>query len=422
MAFEHNLKQKIIDISNLNFDNLKRISSQNDINNIKCEFKDHTTPLYNLSPKQKIVALGDIHGDLTSLLVILFGAELINTNLEWIGGNTFLIFTGDLLDNYRGPHSVVSMKQHPADEITIISYIADLNIQALKTEGRVVLTLGNHELLNIIHNDFRYVSEQTKQYFKEYISKRKEQFKPNSILRQKLSCLFEPFIIINNKYFFCHAGPTPEFINDLNTHYPHLRNMDEKLIQFTIDTKNIVSGLNENDPSKQWIIEHMTSIKNGNEFRGSFFWTRYYGTKNAGCDIYDTTSKLLGINDLILIKGHDTQNDQIINESCNKKIYLSDTGMSRAFLSKGPQNSEKLISDYMYYIEIENNIFSMSRVRLSLTEKVYKKKLEQFIYNDTNPPPKSLLDKIKDKTGMAVTDFRNKLYHIVRGSPSSFQY
>jgi hypothetical protein len=64
----------------------------------------------------------------------------------------------------------------------------------------------------------------------------------------------------------------------------------------------------------------------------------------------------------------------------------------------------------------------MSRVRLSLTEKVYKKKLEQFIYNDTNPPPKSLLDKIKDKTGMAVTDFRNKLYHIVRGSPSSFQY
>jgi hypothetical protein len=417
---EQEIKQKIVDISNLNFNNLKRISSQNDIDNIKCEFKDHRSPLYNISPTQKIVALGDIHGDLTSLLVILFGAELINTNLEWIGGNTFLVFTGDLLDNYRDSESIDFMKQHPADEITIISYLADLNTQALKTEGRVLLTLGNHELMNIIDNDFRYVSKQTKQFFKDYISSRNEQFKPNSILRQKISCLFEPLIIINKKYLFCHAGPTPEFIVDLNLHYAHKKNMDEKLIEFTRDIKNVISGATQNDPRNKWIIDHIKSVRNKKHFNGSFFWTRYYGKKNLGCDVYDTSVSLLGLGNLILIKGHDVQNKT--NESCNKKIYLADTRMSRSFLDKSDQNSQKLISDYMYFIEIQNNVFSMFSVRLSLTEEVYKEKLEQFIYNETNPLPKSLINKIKDKTGMAVIGIRNALSNIVKREPSSFQY
>ena len=61
------------------------------------------------------------------------------------------------------------MKQHPADEITIISFLADLNTQALKTRGRVLLCLGNHELINIIENRFVYVSEPTKKYFNDNI-------------------------------------------------------------------------------------------------------------------------------------------------------------------------------------------------------------------------------------------------------------
>ena len=375
----HSKKQKIdlrIDISNLNFSNLKRISNQNDIDTIHCDIKQHVSPIYSIDENQKIVAVGDIHGDLTSLLVILFGAQLINNDLEWIGENTFLVFTGDFLDDYRTKDDIDFMKQHPADEITLISFLADLNTQALKTRGRVLLCLGNHELINIVENRFDYVSLATKKYFNDYLSSREVQFRPNSVLRQKLSCLFEPFILINNKYFFCHAGPTLKFIEDLNLHYQ--KDIMENLLEFNRDIKNIIIyGYNS---TNEWIREH---ISRGNE--GSFFWTRYYREKDQGCSIFDNVSRLLGLDNLILIKGHDTQDDHNIKESCNKKIYLIDTLISRAFLKKNKKNKEKLISDNMNYLEIQNDIFSIISVKLTQPETIYKEKLEEFIYNETNP-------------------------------------
>ena len=62
---------KSIDISNLNLDNLKRISSQIDIDNIPCYQHVHERPQYKVNSDQKIVAIGDIHGDLISLLIII---------------------------------------------------------------------------------------------------------------------------------------------------------------------------------------------------------------------------------------------------------------------------------------------------------------------------------------------------------------
>jgi ASC-1-like (ASCH) protein len=361
-----------VDISNMNFSNIKRISNEDDIDNIVCNEEEHSSPIYNIDESQNIVVIGDIHGDLTSLLVILYASRLINDNLEWAGGNSFLIFTGDLLDDYRDSSSIDFMKQHPADEITIISYLADLNAQSLKLGGRVLLCIGNHELINIIENRFVYVSEPTKKYFSDNLSSREEQFRPNSKLRQKLSCLFEPFILINSKYFVCHAGVTPKFIEDLNLHYK-LPVMDN-LAQFSRDMKNIIMvGCNTDN---EWIMEH---IMPGHP--DAFFWTRHYRTKDQSCSIFENVSKLLGLTDLILIKGHDTQ-DNIV-QSCNKKIYIIDTTISRAFLPKNKKNSEKFISDYMNYLQINNDLFSIFTVKLLHPEQIYKQKLEQFIFQHT---------------------------------------
>lgn len=379
-----------VDISNINFRNIKRISNQDDIDNILCNSVDHVSPLYTIGDTQKIVAVGDIHGDLTSLLVILYASHIIDDNLEWVGGDTFLIFTGDLLDDYRNSDGIDFIKQHPADEITIISYLADLNTQSLKMGGRVLLCLGNHELINIIENRFVYVSERTKKYFIDNLSSREEQFRPNSTLRQKLSCLFEPFILINNKYFFCHAGLTPKFIEDLSVHYK--QGVMENLAEFSRDMKNIIIfGCNSDN---EWIMEHI--------MRGhaeSFFWTRYYRSKNEGCSIFENAAKLLGLSNLILIKGHDTQ-DNIV-ESCNKKIYIIDTTISRSFLDKNKKNSEKLISDNMNYLEINNDIFSMFSVKLAASEKIYKEKIEQFIFGVTVPSKD-----VQDLSALKVTELR----------------
>lgn len=370
-----NRPELIIDISNLNFSNFERLSNQHDIDSIACNIDHHISPIYEIDERQKIIAIGDIHGDLTSLLVILFGAQLINTNLEWSGGNTFLVFTGDLLDDYRTSDQIDFIKQHPADEISIISFLSDLNLQAIESGGRVLLCLGNHELINIIENRFVYVSQETKKYFTEHLSSREDQFRPNSILRQKLSCLFEPFILINNKYIFCHAGLTPKFIQDINTHYQ--KDVMSNLIAFSNDMKNIIiAGC---DSTNEWVMEHMVR---GHE--GAFFWNRNYRDFNKGCAVFDAAARLLGLNDLIMIKGHDIQDNNIV-ESCNKKIYIIDTTISRSFLDKNKKNKEKLISDNMNYLEIQNSVFLMVNVKLAKQEKIYKEKLEQFIYNETNP-------------------------------------
>ena len=47
---------------------------------------------------EKIVVIGDIHADYEILLAVLKKAGIINDKLEWIGGKTYLVMIGDLVD------------------------------------------------------------------------------------------------------------------------------------------------------------------------------------------------------------------------------------------------------------------------------------------------------------------------------------
>ena len=51
----------------------------------------------------RIVAIGDVHGDLTDFASILRHTGLINDKSNWIGGGTVLVQVGDVVD--RGPKS-----------------------------------------------------------------------------------------------------------------------------------------------------------------------------------------------------------------------------------------------------------------------------------------------------------------------------
>ena len=53
--------------------------------------------------------------------------------------------------------------------------------------------------------------------------------------------------------------------------------------------------------------------------------------------------------------------------------------------TKCMDNFDRLISDKLNYLEIKNDIFSTISVKLTLPEIIYKEKLEEFIYNETNP-------------------------------------
>jgi hypothetical protein len=85
----------------------------------------------------KIIAVGDIHGSIAGLKSILKQTALIDDADRWIGGNTLLVQTGDLLD--RG-----------ADVRQVMDLLMSLQSQAVTKGGKVVVLLGNHEVMNII--------------------------------------------------------------------------------------------------------------------------------------------------------------------------------------------------------------------------------------------------------------------------------
>ncbi len=91
----------------------------------------------------KVVAFSDVHGAYDELTELLSELDLIDADQRWIGGDTHLVSTGDLLD--RG-----------ADSRAVMDLLMSLQTQAQEAGGRVHVVLGNHELMNL-YGDLRYV-------------------------------------------------------------------------------------------------------------------------------------------------------------------------------------------------------------------------------------------------------------------------
>jgi hypothetical protein len=85
---------------------------------------------------QRVVAIGDIHGDFDAFRGILQQAGIVDAVGRWIAGRTTLVQTGDFTD--RGPKVRAAM-----------DLLMDLEEQAPAAGGRVQVLLGNHEVLNI---------------------------------------------------------------------------------------------------------------------------------------------------------------------------------------------------------------------------------------------------------------------------------
>ena len=112
----------------------------------------------------KIIAIGDIHGDFQIFIKVLQMCKLINKNLEWIGGDTYLIQLGDTLDGKRPETAIDSSFLEESGEIEIIRLILDLDAQAKNVKGRVISLIGNHEL-------YPYYLENDKQFIRDYVKK-----------------------------------------------------------------------------------------------------------------------------------------------------------------------------------------------------------------------------------------------------------
>jgi Icc-related predicted phosphoesterase len=91
----------------------------------------------------RIVAVGDVHGDYDQFVAVLKAAGMIDEHLKWMGGTAHLVQLGDVPD--RGPDSKKAM-----------DLLKTLENEAPKSGGRVHALIGNHEAM-VMMNDLRYV-------------------------------------------------------------------------------------------------------------------------------------------------------------------------------------------------------------------------------------------------------------------------
>src|SRR5262245_12315929 len=85
----------------------------------------------------RLVAVGDVHGDLAQLVTVLQDAGVVDAKQRWVGGKTHLIQTGDRVD--RG-----------ADSRAVMDLFIRLEKEARKAGGAVHCLLGNHEAMNML--------------------------------------------------------------------------------------------------------------------------------------------------------------------------------------------------------------------------------------------------------------------------------
>ena len=330
---------------------------KNDVTNINEE--ENKFRIKSMYPKvSKLVAIGDIHGDLSVAIKSLKLAGVISmsindnikdiSSINWTGGNTYVVQLGDQIDRVRPEkyYNNLCVEENnicddEGSDLKIICLFERLHSQALKQGGALISILGNHELMNV-DQDFRYVSPKEFREFGNFFKgklefnsnvpygfkERVEAFKPGGILSKKLA-LTRYSVVQVGSWIFVHGGITPKCAND-----------------YSIDDINYYI--------RRWLygdtsIENMNHIKNlyhNDDDEYSPFWSRTFSDMDEWCDSkclneFNKTIHYLNIknkrnsNNVIkgMIMGHSPQfmYNKSINSSANNRIWRVDVGASKAF-------------------------------------------------------------------------------------------
>jgi hypothetical protein len=258
----------------------------------------------------RIIAIGDVHGDLAATRAALRLAGLIDDQDRWTGGDAALVQTGDLLD--RGD-----------DEIEILTLLQALQPQALAAGGHVFLMSGNHEVMNV-QGDLRYVTPDGFQDFvglpldgapslddpslsraPDFARPRLAAFAPGATFARQVAAF--PIVLLVGDTLFAHGGVLPD----------HVR--------YGLDRINAEAAawMNGQAPMPAILSSDTSPI-----------WSRHFSGSDPDdtpCALLQETLRLTRAKRLVI--GH-TPQLQGITSACDGQVWRIDTGMARHY--QGP--------------------------------------------------------------------------------------
>jgi len=281
-----------------------------------------------LPPARRIIVVGDLHGDFEMTLESLKVGKVIDNNNNWIGGDTIVVQLGDQVDrcrlNQTPCDNPLATKNDENSDIKILEFFTELHDKASKKGGAVYSIMGNHEFMNV-QGDMRYVSFLNLKDFKNYKTKdgsiikdgiegRKYAFKPGNKLANFLGCTRKMALIIGNN-LFVHAGIVPHIAK-----------------KYGVDDLNKIMSLYLWDKLKD--PSEYNDILQSAEF--SPMWNRVFGNIKYQHNQVDVCNDLMvPLTNIYKVDkifvGHTPQMDGGIGNVCNKKVWLADYGMSKAF-------------------------------------------------------------------------------------------
>lgn len=263
-----------------------------------------TAPGLTYAAPARLVAFGDVHGDLDATRRALRLAGAIDASDVWIGGSLFVVQTGDQIDRGDADRAVLDLFDRLRTEA--------------KAKGGTVLSLnGNHELMNVAL-DFRYVTERSFAGFSDFTAKdaavallpepqrgRAAAFLPGGPYARRLA--ERPVLAIVGDSVFVHGGLLMK----------HLTYGLEKLDG---ETRAWMRG-EQPDPPRQVVAED------------GVVWLRAFSSETSARDCQRLAAVLDALGAKRMVMGHTPQKSDI-SEACDGRAVRIDTGMSHHYGGK----------------------------------------------------------------------------------------
>jgi len=330
---------------------------------------------------ERVVAVGDVHGDYEQLVAVLKTAALIDDQLNWTGGKTHLVQNGDLLD--RGPDSRKAM-----------DLLIRLEKQAGEAGGYVHALIGNHEAMNV-YGDFRYTSPGE---FAAFRDENSEKLRDAEMNKEQPADVAQ-WQAKHPLGYFEHRkqmGPDGYYGKWISSHDTVIKIDDSLYLHAGIGPKYASTKIHEINRRVREELEDPSKLKGGiTTDNDGPLWYRGLAQGDASLDpLLDKIRKNFGVERVVI--GH-TYSNAAITPRFGGKVILIDIGLSRVYDGIGKVGCLVIENDKPYALHRGTRLELPGDSASDLLE--YLKRAAAL-----DPPPSPLLKRIAELKTKSGTD------------------